>query len=127
MANGTPEVFPLRGNPKAVAATWARGTVDMVDPNGEVAKIGRDMPENPDKSRAAWATTRADSRKVAADQHHFEMQSNRDTSASVAKYEKATFDRIFENEQLRNAGMKAFMIDPTTYNSAPPAAKGFGE
>jgi len=54
------------------------------------------------------------------------MQSNRDTSASVAKYEKATFDRIFENEQLRNAGMKAFYVGPSTYNS-PPLAKGFGE
>jgi len=54
MANGTPEVFPLRGNPKAVAATWARGTVDMVDPNGKVADINRNI-ENPDTSRKAWA------------------------------------------------------------------------
>jgi len=51
MANGTPEIFPLRGNPKSVPSTWARGTVDMVDPNGKVADINRKMPNNPDKSR----------------------------------------------------------------------------
>ena len=28
MANGTPEVFPLRGNPTKVEATWVRGTTD---------------------------------------------------------------------------------------------------
>ena len=28
MANGTPEVFPLRGHPTAIEATWARGTTD---------------------------------------------------------------------------------------------------
>jgi len=88
MANGTPEVFPLRGNPKAIAATWARGTVDMVDPDGKLAKIDRDMPGNPDVSRLAWATTRSESRAEAAAQHHWEMQSDRDTSASVAKYDK---------------------------------------
>ena len=82
MANGTPEVFPLRGHPKSVPSTWARGTVDMVDPDGKVADIKREMPENPDKSRAAWAATRAESRQVAADQHAFEMNSNRETSAS---------------------------------------------
>jgi len=51
MANGTPEVFPLRGNPKSIPATWARGTVDMVDPDGKVADIKRKMPNNPDVSR----------------------------------------------------------------------------
>jgi hypothetical protein len=55
MANGTPEVFPLRGHPKAIAATWERGTTNMVDPDGKVLNTDRDMPENPDKSRAAWA------------------------------------------------------------------------
>lgn len=28
MANGTPEVFPLRGNAKTIESTWSRGTVD---------------------------------------------------------------------------------------------------
>ena len=51
MANGTPETFPLRGHKKSVPETWARGTVDMVDPNGKVAKIDRKMPNNPDRSR----------------------------------------------------------------------------
>jgi len=51
MANGTPEVFPLRGNPKSIPATWVRGTTDMVDPDGKVAKIDRKMPNNPDRSR----------------------------------------------------------------------------
>jgi len=55
MANGGIEVFPLRGHPKAIAATWARGTTDMVDDDGKVADIARDMPNNPDKSRSAWA------------------------------------------------------------------------
>ena len=39
MANGGTEVFPLRGHPKAIAATWARGTTDMVDDDGKVADI----------------------------------------------------------------------------------------
>ena len=51
MANGTPEVFPLRGNPKAITATWARGTVDMVDPNGGIAKADHNKDANPDTSR----------------------------------------------------------------------------
>jgi len=126
MANGTPEVFPLRGNPKAIAATWARGTVDMVDPDGKLAKIDRDMPVNPDVSRLAWATTRSEARAAAAAQHHWEMQSDRDTSASVAKYAKSTFDRIFENEKIRDAGMKEFLINPTSTNAMPLAPKGFG-
>jgi len=54
------------------------------------------------------------------------MQSNRDTSASQAKYAKETFDKIFKNEKIRDAGMKEFLIDPTTTNEAP-FAKGFGE
>lgn len=73
MANGTPETFPLRGNPKTVQQTWARGTVDMVDPDGKVADIKREMPNNPDKSRDAWAKTRTQSREIAAEQHHQEM------------------------------------------------------
>ena len=80
MANGGIEVFPLRGHPKAIAATWARGTTDMVDDDGKVADISRDMSNNPDKSRSEWFTTRTESREVAAAQHHFEMQSDRDTS-----------------------------------------------
>lgn len=28
MANGTPEVFPLRGHPTSIPATWARTTTD---------------------------------------------------------------------------------------------------
>jgi hypothetical protein len=28
MANGTPETFPLRGNSKAIEATWVRGTTN---------------------------------------------------------------------------------------------------
>ena len=55
MANGTAEVFPLRGNPKAITATWERGTTNMVDPDGKVADIARTMVNNPDKSRSAWA------------------------------------------------------------------------
>jgi len=51
MANGTPEVFPIRGNPKAITATWERGTTNMVDPDGKVAKIDRKMDNNPDRSR----------------------------------------------------------------------------
>jgi len=82
MANGTPEVFPLRGHPKAVPATWARGTVDMVDPDGKVANINRKVENNPDRSRQEWFDTRTESRLIAANQHAFEMTSNRDTSAS---------------------------------------------
>jgi len=44
----------LRLPVKAVESTWARGTVNMVDPDGKVEKISRGT-ENPDKSRAAWA------------------------------------------------------------------------
>jgi|TARA_B110001450_G_C17549394_1_gene452001 hypothetical protein len=55
MANGGIEVFPLRGHPKAISATWDRGTVNMVDPDGKVADIARTMPNNPDISRSAWA------------------------------------------------------------------------
>ena len=51
MANGTPEVFPLRGNPKSIPATWARGTVDMVDPDGGIAKADHNKGNNPDVSR----------------------------------------------------------------------------
>ena len=51
MANGTKEIFPLRGNPKAITATWARGTVDMVDPNGGIAKDNHNGDANPDTSR----------------------------------------------------------------------------
>jgi len=28
MANGTPEVFPLRGHPTSIPSTWARTTTD---------------------------------------------------------------------------------------------------
>ena len=125
MANGGIEVFPLRGHPKAIAATWARGTTDMVDDDGKVADIARDMPNNPDKSRSAWAQTRAESRQIAAQQHAFEMQSDRDVAASQSKYAKQTFDKIFDNEKIRDAGMKEFLINPTTTNE-PPSAKGFG-
>jgi hypothetical protein len=127
MANGTAETFPLRGHPKSVPATWARGTVDMVDPDGKVADIKREMPNNPDKSRAAWAETRKTSRELAAEQHHQEMQWNRENDAAVAKYKKETFDKIFHNEIVRDEGMKAFYVDPTTYNTVPGVAKGFGE
>jgi hypothetical protein len=65
MANGSAETFPLRGNPKAITATWARGTVDMVDPDGKVADINRTMINNPDRSREAWASTRGESRSIA--------------------------------------------------------------
>jgi hypothetical protein len=126
MANGTNEVFPLRGHPKAIPATWARGTTDMVDPDGKVSKIDRKMPNNPDKSRSEWFTTRTESREVAAAQHHFEMQSDRDVAASQSKYAKETFDKIFKNEKIRDAGMKEFLIDPTTTNEAP-FAPGFGD
>jgi len=51
MANGSAETFPLRGHPKSIPATWVRGTTDMVDPDGKVAKIDRKMPNNPDRSR----------------------------------------------------------------------------
>jgi len=51
MANGSAETFPLRGNPKSIPETWVRGTTDMVDPDGKVAKIDRKMPNNPDRSR----------------------------------------------------------------------------
>jgi len=54
------------------------------------------------------------------------MQSNRDTTASQTKYAKEAFDKIFKNEKIRDAGMKEFLIDPTTTNQAP-FAKGFGE
>jgi hypothetical protein len=53
------------------------------------------------------------------------MQSDRDTSASVAKYDKETFDKIFKNEKIRDAGMKEFLINPTTTNEKP-WAPGFG-
>ena len=55
------------------------------------------------------------------------MQSDRDTSASVAKYDKETFDKIFTNEKIRDAGMKEFLINPTTTNEIPLAPKGFGD
>ena len=67
MANGTPETFPLRGNPKTVPETWARGTVNMVDPNGKVAKIDRKVDNNPDRSRQEWFDTRTKSREIAAE------------------------------------------------------------
>ena len=54
------------------------------------------------------------------------MTSDRDTSASQAKYKKEAFDKIFKNEKIRDAGMKEFLIDPTTTNQAP-FAPGFGE
>ena len=68
MANGTPEDFSnVRGFPKAITDTWLRGTAtDKVDPNGKVLSITRDIPGNPDISRAAWKATRDESRKVAA-------------------------------------------------------------
>jgi hypothetical protein len=44
------------------------------------------------------------------------MQSNRDVAASQEKYAKETFDKIFKNEKIRDAGMKEFLIDPTTTN-----------
>jgi hypothetical protein len=39
----------------------------MVDDNGKVADPQRKMDENPEKSRAAWASTRAESLKIAAE------------------------------------------------------------
>ena len=51
MANGSAETFPLRGHPTSLEQTWSRGTTDMVDSDGKVAKIDRKDPENPDKSR----------------------------------------------------------------------------
>jgi len=54
------------------------------------------------------------------------MQSNRDTTASQTKYAKEAFDKIFKNEKIRDAGMKEFLIDPTTTNEKP-FAPGFGE
>jgi hypothetical protein len=60
----------------------------MVDPDGKVADIKRTMVNNPDKSRAAWADTRKESREIAADQHHQEMQWLRENDAAVAKYNK---------------------------------------
>jgi len=105
MANGSAETFPLRGHPTKIESTWVRGTVDMVDPDGKVAKIDRKVTNDPDRSRKEWAETRTESRKIAAEQHHFEMQSDRDTDASVALAKKTTFDLIFKNEKLRDAGM----------------------
>ena len=66
-ANGTPIDFTnVRGNPSSIEKTWSRGTTDMVDSDGKVSDIGREMKENPDVSRVAWKATRADSRTVAA-------------------------------------------------------------
>ena len=53
------------------------------------------------------------------------MQSDRETSASQAKYAQETFDKIFKNEKIRDAGMKEFLVNPTTTNEAP-WAPGFG-
>lgn len=116
----------MRGHPKALLATWARSTVDMVDPNGKVADIMRDIPGNPDISRAAWKATRDESRKIAAEQHHHEMQWNRENDADVAKYKQETFRKIFKNEKLRDSGMREYNVDPTSYDSKP-VAKGFGD
>lgn len=54
------------------------------------------------------------------------MAWNRENDAAVAKYQKETFDKIFNNEIERDNGMKAFYVNPTTYNSKP-LAPGFGE
>jgi hypothetical protein len=127
MANGTPETFPLRGHPRTLQQIWSHNSaVDGVDSNGKVADIKRKMPNNPDRSRKEWAETRTESRKVAADQHHFEMESNRQVAAAQAKYKKETFDRIYENEIKRTKGMQQFFVDPTSYNDAP-FAPGFSE
>lgn len=37
-----------------VTATWSRDTTNMVDDNAKVEDIKRDMPNQPEKSRAAW-------------------------------------------------------------------------
>ena len=53
------------------------------------------------------------------------MQWNRENDAAVAKYKKETFDKIFNNEILRDKGMKQFYIDPTSWNSDPKGPPGF--
>jgi len=55
--------------PKAPGFTAAL----MIEDDEKDAKKDDDKTENPDKSRAAWASTRDLSRKIAAEQHHFEM------------------------------------------------------
>ena len=127
MANGTPEDFSnVRGFPKEITKTWVRGTTDMVNPDGSVADIMRKMVNNPDRSRAEWKATRDDSRKVAAQQHASEMEWLRENAANVAEAKTATFSKIYKNEKLRDASMREFLVDPTTYDS-PPTAPGFGD
>jgi hypothetical protein len=53
------------------------------------------------------------------------MQWNRENDAAVSKYAKATFDKIFTNEIKRDAGMREFYVDPTSFNSAPSKPPGF--
>jgi hypothetical protein len=55
-----------------VEGTWNDGlwAHNAVDPNGKVADPQRKMVNNPEKSRKEWAETRAESRKLAAEQHH---------------------------------------------------------
>jgi hypothetical protein len=52
----------LRGHSISLEQTWSRGTVDSVDPEGKVLDTAREMKENPDISRTAWAKTRTESR-----------------------------------------------------------------
>ena len=54
------------------------------------------------------------------------MEWIRENAANVAAAKKETFSKIFKNEKLRDAGMREFYVEPTTFNSAP-LAPGFGE
>lgn len=53
------------------------------------------------------------------------MESNRVTSANVAKYAAETHDKIFNNEIARDAGMREFYVDPTSFDSTPEKPTGF--
>jgi len=48
--------------------TWERGTTNMVDDNGKVLPIDREMPNNPTRSRKEWNETREESREISTKQ-----------------------------------------------------------
>ena len=108
-----------------VTATWSRDTTNMVDDNAKVEDIKRDMPNQPAKSRAAWKTTRDTSIAVSAKQRATEAAWLAENDAAVEKYKKATFDRIKENELLRDNAMKTWMTNPASYDDQAGVAKGF--
>ena len=118
--------YPYYGHQfKEPVESWKRSTTDMVDDNAKVSNIGRKMDNNPKRSRKEWKETRAASVKTSVEQDAQEQAWLKENSANVEKYKTKTAERIKENLDLRDKGMKAYYVSPPAYDSQADKSPGF--